>query len=123
MKNAAACFLFATYVLVSAASALHLHYCAAGWMTAFNMEQGASGTDCAACHHDKKNKDCCKHPKIQVNVNPNQLLPGICTFKAVTFTLPHTFFNKIHQDKIFNETFLALPAHAQTAGRLFMACS
>lgn len=118
MKKLASCFLLVFYALVSTASALNLHYCEAGWMTGFSKPQAVAGyTDCPLCNQRQMDKNCCKHPKIQVKINPNQLLPATYTLQGLPLVLISAFCPvSIPQYRVSEDTQLFHTAHAPPRG-------
>ncbi|MBS1520651.1 MAG: hypothetical protein JST50_06635 [Bacteroidetes bacterium] len=114
MRKLTACFLFVFYVLVSTASALNLHYCEGGWMTGFNMTQLAAHHDrCPGCHQRQMDKNCCKHPKLQVKINHNQLLSETYAFQGLPFVFISDFSQvSIPQDRAAEGSPLFHTAHA-----------
>lgn len=114
MRKLIACFLLVSYVSVSTAGVLNLHYCEGGWMTGVNMMQAtANDGHCLVCHQRQMDKNCCHHPKIQVKISPNQLLPETHPIQQLWFLYIAAFPPMtVSQGRVFEPSLLFQPAHA-----------
>ena len=85
MRKVFSFILFFIFLVVLSASALHLHYCQGQWMTSISMiPNRGDGNQCRSCNKMDLRKDCCKHPKILVKINPNQAVTEVFVFKKPT---------------------------------------
>jgi hypothetical protein len=108
-----AVILLFSYLSVTAASALYVHYCDGHWMTDRDMMQlVVSNNHCPDCHQKYVEKDCCKHPKVLVKINSHQIPVGtyiynpLCYAKSVFHRslINHFYFSMIGQPLMSNHS-------------------
>ena len=65
------------YIMATAVTSLRVHACDGKWMAGFNLQSLLYKH--ASCH---KNRDCCKHPAIQLQLNPDHYASDSWTLKV-----------------------------------------
>jgi hypothetical protein len=113
MKRFIAAILFLIYFGTTAGSALQLHYCDGGWMTELSMMEANRSPHCqSGCNHKDPMKDCCKHPKVKLKINPHQQIVGAFVLKIFPVAKSSAFHPSFHFHMGNGPSFAASPDHS-----------
>ncbi|MDE3214626.1 MAG: hypothetical protein KGM98_15460 [Bacteroidota bacterium] len=77
-----ATLLLCSYLGMTGASALYLHYCEGHWMTDLDMMAKMKPEGHEGCPQKNAEKDCCKHPKWVVKASSHQIPASPFTWDA-----------------------------------------